>query len=127
MYEKILCMTSTQVQPVDTTNTLGLVLLIYTSQNYCNIGQITGFTNIGDINNHLMKFKKSIESGEKEEPLAKSMLVVMVRELFSKLQFAYAQFSCSSLNGCQLYPIFWEAVERLERCGFRVIGCTCDQ
>ena len=45
----------------------------------------------------------------------------MVRGLFSKLQFA-----CSSLSGYQLYPIFWDAVERLERCGFHVIGCTCD-
>lgn len=44
----------------------------------------------------------------------------MVRGLFSKLQFAYAHFSCSALNGHHLYPIFWEAIERLERCRFHV-------
>lgn len=75
----------------------------------------------------MREYEKTIQGGEeKEEPLAKSMLVIMIRGLFSKFQFAYAQFSCSDLNGCQLYPIFWEAVERIERCGFRVIGCTCD-
>ena len=57
---------------------------------------------------------------------ATSMLVIMIRGLFSNLQFAYAQFPCSSLHGDQLYSIFWEAVCRLERCGFRVLACTCD-
>jgi hypothetical protein len=60
------------------------------------------------------------------EPLANSMMVLMVRGLFSKLHFAYAQFPCSSIQGHQLYDLFWEAVERLERCGFRVLACTCD-
>ena len=30
------------------------------------------------------------------------------------------------LLGYELYDIFWEAVERIERCGFNVIACTCD-
>ena len=54
------------------------------------------------------------------------MLVLMVRGLFSRLHFAYAHFASSTLCGYHLYPIFWEAVERLERCGFKVIACTCD-
>ena len=76
----------------------------------------------------MSKFERAIGEGTiiEEESLAKSMLVLMVRGLFSKLQFAYATFPCASLSGCQLYPIFWEAVERLERCGFRILGCTCD-
>ncbi len=58
--------------------------------------------------------------------LAKSMMVIMVRGLFTKLQFAYAQFPCASVCGYHLYDIFWEAVQRLERCGFKVMACTCD-
>lgn len=73
-----------------------------------------------------MAFEKSVKYSEGEESLAKSMLVIMVRGLFSKLRFAYAQFPCSSVKGYLLYDIFWEAVERLERCGFKVLGCTCD-
>ncbi len=60
------------------------------------------------------------------EPLANSMLVIMVRGLFSKMQFPYAQFPCSKLRGFELFDVFWEAVERLERCGFNVLACTCD-
>lgn len=90
-------------------------------------GSIVGFSNLGDLNSQLSDFEKSLDEGsEGQEPLANSMLVVMVRGLFSKFQFAYAQFPCSKLYGYQLYDIFWEAVERLERCGFRVIACTCD-
>ena len=54
------------------------------------------------------------------------MLLLMVRDLFTQLKFAYAHFASSSLSGFNLYQIFWEAVERLKRCGFKVIGCTCD-
>lgn len=91
-------------------------------------GNIIGFTDLGEVNNHLAKFEKSIEESdvETQEPLAKSMLVVMVRGLFSKVQFPYLQIPCSKLHGYELYDIFWAAVERLERCGFDVIGCTCD-
>ena len=54
------------------------------------------------------------------------MLVIMVHELFSKLQFPYVQFPCLNLHGYELYDLFWQAVEQLERCGFNVLGCTCD-
>ncbi len=60
------------------------------------------------------------------EPLANSMLVLMVRGLFSRMMFPYAQFPCAKLRGFELFDVFWEAVERLERCGFNVLACTCD-
>ena len=44
----------------------------------------------------------------------------MVRSLFSKLQFPYAQFPCASLSGEQLYDPLWEAVRRVENCGLKV-------
>ena len=71
-------------------------------------------------------YEKSLEEGSTQEPLANSMLVVMVRGLFSKMQFPYAQFPCNKLRGYEPYDIFWEAVEWLERCGFSVLACTCD-
>lgn len=83
-----------------------------------------GFANLGDINSHLLAFESSLD--DVEEPLANSMLVLMVRGLFSKLQFPYAQFPCTSACGHQYFDIFWEAVCRLERCGFKVLACTCD-
>ncbi|XP_019855057.1 PREDICTED: uncharacterized protein LOC109583952 [Amphimedon queenslandica] len=89
-------------------------------------GNLVGFTDIGDINNHLMRFKKSLDSENTPPPLAKSMVSFMVKGLFTSLKFPYAQFPCVSLVGEQLFPLFWEAVFRLERIGFKVIATTFD-
>lgn len=79
-------------------------------------GELIGFTNLGDMNNHIASLEKaSGSSSHTLQPLAKSMLVLMVRGLLSGFKFPYAQFSCTSLTGDQLHNIFWEAVDRLER------------
>ena len=86
-----------------------------------------GFTDIGDINSHLLAFQQSLEDDEsKSTPLANSMLVFLVRGLFSNLKFPYAQFACTALSGDQMYFPFWEAVSRLELCGFKVLALTSD-
>ena len=79
-------------------------------------GELIGFTNLGDVNNHITSLERaSGTSTQALQPLAKSMLVLMVRGLLSGFKFPYAQFPCASLTGDQLHNIFWEAVERLER------------
>ncbi len=66
-----------------------------------------GFSDLGDLNNHLLEFEKTVEeNNEEKEAVAKSMMVIMVRGLFTKLQFAYAQFPCASVCGYHLYDIF---------------------
>jgi len=99
-------------------------LMLY---HFC-LGALIGFANLGDIDAHLYRFEQSLESGAflTKEPLAKTMLVVMVRGLFSGLQFPYAQFPCATLWGEQMFHIFWKTVGRLERYGFCVLGLTCD-
>ena len=87
---------------------------------------LLGFVNIGDFNTHLSQYEASV-SGESGEPvLAKSMLVLMVRGLFWNLNFPYAQFACTDLTGDLLVDPIWEAIARLERQGFIVMGITCD-
>ena len=54
------------------------------------------------------------------------MVVIMVRGLFTNLQFPYSQFSCASVTGDLLFDPFWEAVSRLECCGLKVLALTCD-
>ena len=77
---------------------------------------------MGDINSHLTAFEESLKHSETDlEQLANSMLVIMVKGLFSRVQFP-----CSAVRGDQLFQPFWEAVCRLERCGFKVLGLTCD-
>jgi hypothetical protein len=80
-------------------------------------GELIGFVDLGDINNHLMQLKRSMQdlASQSLEPLSKSMLVVMIRGLLSSFQFPYAQFPCASLTGEQMYNIFWEGIARLER------------
>ena len=70
--------------------------------------------------------KKVIDKGEEEVDVAKSIMVIMVRGLFTKLQFAYVHFPCATVCGYHMYDIFWEAVECLERCELIVVACTCD-
>lgn len=85
-------------------------------------GQMIGFTNLGDINRHLIDFEQSLNNNVAASPkLAKTMAVFMVRGLFSKLQFAYAQIPAADLSGDLLYDPFWEAVERIEKCGLKVL------
>ena len=86
-----------------------------------------GFVDIGKLNSHLLEYEQSLHNdGARVEPLADSMLVFMVRGLLSHLEFPYAQFPCTTLRGDQIFVPFWEAVCRLERCGFKVMGVTAD-
>ena len=54
------------------------------------------------------------------------MLVFLVKGLFHKFEFPYCQFPRTALSGDEIYDPLWEAVGRLELCGFNVMGLTCD-
>ena len=90
-------------------------------------GELVGFVNLGETNDHLIQFERQVERSTCDyEPLANSMVVIMVRGLFTHLQFPYAKFPCTSVTGDLLFDPFWEAVSRLERCGIKVMALTCD-
>ena len=73
-------------------------------------GRMIGFTNLGDINNHLLAFERAVEHNEDSEPvLAKSMMTFMVRGLFTPLWFAYVQYPCAEMTGDLLFQPFWQA------------------
>ena len=91
-----------------------------------HLGEMVGFANLGDVNDHLLAFERSICNSETTTPRpAKTMMVFMVRGLFNSLQFAYAQFPCAELTGELLYDPFWEAVMRIENCGLKVFYIVC--
>ena len=91
-------------------------------------GALIGFANIGDTNQQLLKFEKLAQGEEEIEnaSLAKTMLVFMVRGLFSSLQFPYVQFPFAKVYGEFLFYPFWEAVRRLEFIGLKVVAATAD-
>ena len=87
--------------------------------------QIIGFVNLGEVNNQLLELERS-EKGKPEECIAKNMIVFMVRNLFAKLEYPYAQFPCSSLSADLIFPLVWDCVKRLESLGFYVMALTAD-
>ena len=84
-------------------------------------GELIGFTNLADVSNGLTQLEQSMSQNSEDGPsLAKSMLVFMVRGLFSNLQFPYVHFACNDVCGYQMYDPLWEAVWRIEHCGLKV-------
>lgn len=90
-------------------------------------GRLVGFVDLGEVNNHLASFERSLYCEDDDAnrftgpTLAKSVVAFMVRGLFTKLRFPYAQFPCANLSGEQMFFPFWECVARLERMGFKVL------
>ena len=85
-------------------------------------GEMVGFTNLGSINDHLADFERSLTRGhESNLSLAKTMVVFMVRGLFTSLQFPYVHFACTNLCRDQMYDPLWEAIWRIENCGLKVL------
>lgn len=60
---------------------------------------------IGSINNELLKFERSCEETQSsfELPVAKYMMVFMVKGLFIDLNFPYAQFARHQICCFHLY------------------------
>ena len=58
-----------------------------------------GFVNLGDTDNKLLQFENAMCGDESQQDLASSMLVFMVRGIFFKMNYPYAQFSCKALSG----------------------------
>ena len=95
--------------------------LVYDKYGVKNIGYV-------DLGNVLFKFEQSCESGltENPVPVARYMLVLIVRGIFINVSFPFAQFPTHSLSSDQLFPVVWEAVEKLEAADFKVMAFVCD-
>ncbi len=80
-----------------------------------NSGEIIGFTSLGGVNDDLDTIARKCENPLKRPDIATHVLVVMVRGIFFKLNFA------SSMTGEQLFPIVWEGVKLIESLGLKVL------
>ena len=91
-------------------------------------GTLTGYSDLGEVNNLLMAAEEKFRdpSSNMQRPLAKRMLVFMVRGLFTSLKFPYAQFPAASTKGAQLFPLLHQCIFRLTRLGLTVVSVTCD-
>ena len=88
-------------------------------------GALVGFHNLGEVNNLLGDLERELKNPNTRRPLAKIMLVFMVRGLFTSMKFPYVQFAAANTKGATLFPLFWQ-VFRLTRLGLCVVAVTCD-
>ena len=108
-------------------------------------GEIIGFVDTGDVNNKIRSLENFC-NGESHDTIASHMLTLMVRGIFIRLDFPYAQFPTSGtytsnqyydsnaamllilldLSGVDLHSILWEATRRLEQIGLHVVAYVCD-
>ena len=96
--------------------------LVYEKQT----GKLIGFANLSDVSDHLLAYEQINNRDQSDEKkVAKTMMVFMVRGLFTPLRFPYAQFPCATVTGDLLFHPFWQAVFRLERMEFKVHVHVC--
>lgn len=88
--------------------------------------RILGFVDLGEVNNSLLSFERSLD-GKDDFPVAKHILMFMVRGIFIKVKFPYAQFPTRDLSAEVLYPIVWEVIRNLECAGLKVVSLTGDK
>lgn len=89
-------------------------------------GEVVGFVSLDDINDELLSLERQCTTEQYHPPIAKYLLVLMVRGLFFKLDVPYAHFATDGITGEFLFPRVWEAICRIERIGLQVVFITAD-
>ncbi len=82
-------------------------------------GKIIGFTQLGTINDDLLRLEQ-----EEHPPFAKYVLAIMVRGTL--LEFPYAHFGTRGITADLMFPIIDEALYCLESRGIKIISITAD-
>ena len=71
----------------------GKKCLFITHHNLLHIGELIGFTSLGDISDQLQSVINSAnDSAFPPKLLSNSMMTLMVKGLFNRLEFPYAYF-----------------------------------
>ena len=90
-------------------------------------GELIGYSDLGGVNNLLADYEQQLTtSNTSPRPLAKCMLMFMVRGLFTSLKYPYVQFSAASTKGADIFPLVRQAIKHLTRLGLTVLTVTCD-
>ena len=90
-------------------------------------GVLVGYSDLGEINNILSDYEKQLSASHStQRPMAKLMLVFMVRGLFTSLKFPYVQFPAASTKGGDIFPLVRQAIKHLTCLGLHVMTITCD-
>lgn len=96
--------------------------LVYNKSN----GSLIGFADLGGTLQQLSEYEEIMSSDSNTRPLAKTMMVFMVHGVFCNLRFPYAQFPMASAQAHDVFPLLWQAIDRLELNNLQVLGVTGD-
>ena len=89
-------------------------------------GSLIGFADLGGTLQQVNDYEERLSSGNQSRPLAKTMMVFMVRGVFCNISFPYAQFPMSSAQAHDVFPLLWQVIDRLEVNNIHVLGVTAD-
>ena len=74
-------------------------------------GSLVGFANLGDVSNHLQSYDELVKGKQSvESTVARTMMVFMVRGVFTCLRFPYVQFLCASLTVPAVLPFLASSI-----------------
>ena len=89
---------------------------------------VMGFVDLGSVSNAFLNYERSMKGNDHvTHSVATHMLVFMVRGIFIRLNFPYAQYPTSDVSAGLLYPIVWEVIRSLECAGLKVVSLTGDK
>ena len=89
-------------------------------------GAMVGFADLGSTLQQLNDYEDRLSTGTNARPLAKTMMVFMVRGVFCNINFPYAQFPMSPAKAHDVFPLLWQTIDRLELNSIHVLGITGD-
>ena len=87
-----------------------------------NTGTLIGFVNLGEINNHLLAFERSLDQDSDVVIgcLAKTVVMFMVQGIFTSLRYPYTHnYFSATITGDLMVQPFWEAVIGLKEWDLR--------
>ena len=67
---------------------------------------LLGFVNLGDVNEQLQEFERLAGSDKLVDQIGTHMLTLMVRGIFTKLEFPYANFPTTGTCFNQMFSYF---------------------
>ena len=92
---------------------------------FCS-GYLIGYSDLGGVVQKLQDYKEAVASNTPpKRSLVKTMMVFMVRGIFSDIKFPYALFPKASGTGFDLFPLIWQAIDHLECNSTHVMGIWC--
>jgi Transposase protein len=90
-------------------------------------GELIGFVELSKVDDLINQIEAEAKGTSKtDQPLATHVLQLMVRGITSPVEATYAYFPTKTLKASTLFPIVWEAIDRLEERDVRILAVVSD-